>query len=118
MLKAGNSRLLNFQTVNRKNLKIGDMKTMPQKTNQPCEHLSKQFVTTTFTYMASSDDVTNGESHSKLQMARAYKSFANLQKITHFWNQRDILHQIRSGELYFLKKVFIGGQPTAYRIPD
>ena len=60
----GNSMCSNFQIICRINLQIGDAKATPQKTHIPCEHLSKQFGTNTFPYMASSDDVTNGESHS------------------------------------------------------
>ena len=65
-------------------MKIGDVKTMPQKTHIPCENVSKKCGTTTFPYMASSDDVTNGETHSKLQMARACKSFAKFAKMNSF----------------------------------
>ena len=65
-LKLEHSILLNFQTLHRKNLKIGDVKAMPQKTHKPCEHLSRKIGTTSFPHMVSSDDVTNGEAHSKL----------------------------------------------------
>jgi len=115
MLKAGTFETLRLPNRLQEQIwKLGMWKLCLKRSINHAKMYLKKGGTTTFPFMASSDDVTNGETHSKLQMALACKSFSKFAKLNSFlesaWNSTS--DQIRETILFF--KVFIGGQPSVH----